>query len=70
MERKNAWKTYNEYELMRLEAFSKEYCKFLDAGKTERECAAECEKLAKAAGFKNLNELIEQGAEICYDLGG
>ena len=64
MERKNAWKTYNEYELMRLEAFAKEYCAFLDAGKTERECAAECEKLAKAAGFKNLYELIEQGAEV------
>ncbi len=64
MERKNAWKTYNEYELMRLEAFSKEYCAFLDAGKTERECAAECEKIAKAAGFRNLYELVEQGAEV------
>ena len=64
MERKNAWKDYSEYELMRLEAFAREYCAFLDAGKTERECAAECEKLARAAGFQDLNELIAAGKEV------
>ena len=64
MERRNAWKDYNEYELMRLEAFAKEYCKFLDAGKTERECAAECEVIAKNAGFKNLSDLVAEGAAV------
>ena len=38
MERRNAWKNYDNGELDALERFSAEYCAFLDAGKTEREC--------------------------------
>ena len=36
MERKNAWKTYSEEDISKLNAISAEYVKFLDNGKTER----------------------------------
>ena len=54
MERKNAWKTYDEAQLDALEALSKRYRAFLDAGKTERECVKEAVKQAKAMGFWNM----------------
>ena len=54
MERRNAWKQYDETEIKSLEAFCEEYKRFLDAGKTERECVAECVRIAKARGWKNL----------------
>ena len=38
MERKNAWKEYTEAENSELEKLNESYRKFLDAGKTEREC--------------------------------
>ena len=34
MERKNAWKNYDEQQLAGLEALAREYRKFLDNGKT------------------------------------
>ncbi len=54
MERRNAWRQYDETEIKSLEAFCEEYKRFLDAGKTERECVAECVRIAKARGWKNL----------------
>ena len=50
MERKNAWKTYSEEDISKLNAISAEYVKFLDNGKTERECVTETVAAAKAAG--------------------
>ena len=50
MERKNAWKTYSEEDISKLNAISAEYVKFLDNGKTERECVAQTVEMAKAKG--------------------
>lgn len=61
MERKNAWKSYDEQQLAGLEALAGEYRKFLDNGKTERECVSESVKLAKAAGYRDLDEVIAAG---------
>ena len=61
MERKNAWKNYDEQQLAGLEALGREYRKFLDNGKTERECVSESVKLAKAAGYRDLDEVIAAG---------
>ena len=61
MERKNAWKNYDEQQLAGLEALAREYRKFLDNGKTERECVSESVKLAKAAGYRELDEVIAAG---------
>ena len=54
MERKNAWKVYGDADLTTLEALSKRYRAFLDAGKTERECVREALTLARARGFEDM----------------
>ena len=64
MERKNAWETYDEKQLSALEAVCRRYRAFLDAGKTERECAAETIRQAKAAGYRDLDEAIEAGEKL------
>ena len=50
MERENAWKKYDGQALEAVEEAAKGYRDYLDKGKTERECAREAVRLAKAAG--------------------
>ncbi|MCQ2565604.1 MAG: aminopeptidase [Clostridia bacterium] len=64
MERKSAWKKYNEAELKALNAVCDSYKLFLDGGKTERECVAEGIALAEAAGYENLGDFIKAGKKI------
>ncbi len=63
MERKNAWAAYAEDD-SRVEAFAKAYCDFINNGKTERECVAYGEKLAKAHGFEDLNAVVRSGRKL------
>ena len=58
MERPNAWKNYTKTDLKKLEETAKEYKAFIDAGKTERECAAEAVNALEKAGYINLESLI------------
>ncbi len=64
MERKNAWKEYNEIQLNSLRELSEGYKGFLDNGKTERECVKQAVCMAEAHGFRNLEELIEKGEKL------
>ena len=64
MERKNAWKTYSEEDISKLNAISAEYVKFLDNGKTERECVAQTVEMAKAKGYRDLNTVIASGEKL------
>lgn len=64
MERTNAWKSYDQAALIRLEALSAQYRAFLDAGKTERECAAETVRLAALGGYRDLRELVASGTPL------
>ena len=64
MERTVAWNTYNKTELKKLETISKEYRAFLDAGKTERECVIGAIERAKAAGYRDLNEIIAENGKL------
>ena len=64
MERRNAWETYDEKQIGQLEAVCRRYRAYLDAGKTERECAAETIRLAKEAGYRSLSEAIEKGEKL------
>ena len=64
MYRKNAWEQYDEKELARLNAFAEKYKAYLDAGKTERECVTEAVRLAKEAGFADLDEVIRSGSKL------
>ena len=64
MERRNAWETYDEKQIGQLEDVCRRYRAYLDAGKTERECAAETIRLAKEAGYRSLSEAIEMGEKL------
>lgn len=64
MERRNAWLSYTEAEETRLEEVNKGYRRFLDRGKTERECVMETIKLAEAAGYVSLEEKRARGEQI------
>ena len=64
MERPNAWKTYTKTELKKLETFAKEYRAFIDAGKTERECAAITVDALEKAGFIALEKAAAEKKEL------
>ena len=59
MERKNCWKNYSQEDLKALEELCSGYRVFLDAGKTERECASEAVRMAQDAGYRDLSLVIE-----------
>lgn len=64
MERNNVWKEYTKKEIKELEKLNKQYREFLDAGKTERECVTEAVKMAKKAGYRDLQEVIAAEEEL------
>lgn len=55
MERKNAYLIMSDDEKSEMKSLCDEYRKFLDSGKTERECVREAVAAAKNAGFVDLD---------------
>lgn len=64
MERKNVWTTYDDEKLQELEKINADYRACLDAGKTERECVELAVARAQAAGYKDINKMIESGENL------
>ena len=64
MERPNAWKKYQPEELNAVQQMGEEYKRFLDLGKTERECVAETVEMLRAAGYISLEEALEKGSPL------
>lgn len=64
MVRKNAWTTYDKKQINELEKVSKGYLKFLDNGKTERECVKEIIKMAKEYGYMDLKDVIKNNKKL------
>ena len=64
MERTNLWKVYTDEQLVELEQLNEAYKSYLDTGKTERECVKEAIKMAKAAGYRDLKEVIAKGETL------
>ncbi len=61
MDKKNAWEKYPQgKQREEVFQFAEEYKSFLSACKTERECAQTLYEKAKANGFSDLEELIQQ----------
>lgn len=58
MDRRNAWKEYNEKEQEELYALNERYKTFISECKTERECVKGTIALAKAKGYRDLDEII------------
>lgn len=61
MEKKNCWEKYDKKQLKELETLNAEYKKFLDNGKTERECIDYIVNALEAEGYKELELLMKQG---------
>ena len=64
MERPNAWKSYTKAELKKLEDTAKEYKRFIDAGKTERECVTETVAALEKAGYIPLEKAAASGRKL------
>ncbi|MCD8249535.1 MAG: aminopeptidase [Lachnospiraceae bacterium] len=64
MERKNAWNTYDEEEYGKLYDIAEQYRQFISRGKTERECAGLTVEMAKAAGYRSLDEVRQSGEKL------
>lgn len=64
MERKNVWKDYTKKERKEMEELNVKYRRFLDEGKTERECVKASAALAEQAGYRNLWDVVEQGDSL------
>ena len=64
MERPNAWKNYNKTDLKNLEETAKEYRQFIDAGKTERECATYAVSALEKAGYISLGKAVSEGKKL------
>ena len=58
MERKNVWNSYTKKQKTELEKLCGRYRQFLDTGKTERECVKEAVRLAKEAGYRDLQDVM------------
>ncbi|MGB5824442.1 MAG: aminopeptidase [Proteocatella sp.] len=61
---KNAWLRLKDGEAFEVESFSKEYMNFIDKSKTERVCANEIIRQAKASGFINIEDVISGKNQI------
>lgn len=64
MERENAWNSYKDKQIKEVNKLADKYCRFLDAGKTERECIKEIVKAAKKAGYRDLEEICKNGEKL------
>ncbi len=64
MERKNAWKDYNEKDIKALEKFCTEYKDYLFKGKTEREGVKYIVEQAEKAGYKDIKTYIDGGKKL------
>ena len=64
--RKNGFDRIDAAELAAVNAYCKDYMAFLDAGKTERLCAAEAVHLAEQAGYRPLKrgEALKPGDKV------
>ncbi len=64
MEKKIAWETYKAKDVKAAEKFAGEYIDFISVGKTERECVKLSVEMAKAAGYKDLSEVVKKKGKL------
>ncbi len=64
MEGRNAGKQYGGADLAQVERLAADYIDFISANKTERECAAKAVEMARAAGYRSLDEAVASGKRL------
>ena len=62
--KKNSWKKYTEENLNELNRICDDYKRYITVSKTEREATKEIIKRAKAKGYKDLEEYINNNETI------
>ncbi|OOM07268.1 aminopeptidase [Clostridium saccharobutylicum] len=61
---KNAWNKYDSKEVKEVFDFCEGYKKFMSKCKTERECVKEVITLAKAEGYKDIEDIIKNKQQL------
>ena len=64
MERKNAWNTYEEEDLIQVNRIAEQYRQFISDCKTERECAVRIREMAEAAGYASLEKALREEGSL------
>lgn len=64
MERENAWKTYDDQAIDKMNQLTDDYIDFISECKTERECTARAIQMAKAQGYVSLDEARKAGTKL------
>ena len=64
MEKKNTWETYDEATLAKVDSFIDGYRRFLDNGKTERECIDVIVNTIEDAGYISMEQAIKNGRKL------
>ncbi len=64
MMRDTAWKSYDEAIMKDVFSLSEKYKNFISQCKTERECVKEAIRMAKVAGYVDLEEVIQSGKPL------
>lgn len=62
--KKNIWSTYNSDQLAELNEINEKYKSCLNAGKTERECVELSIRMAEAAGYRSIEEVMAAGEKL------
>jgi aspartyl aminopeptidase len=61
---KNVWSVIDAEETKKVFSFGDDYKLFLDAGKTERECALEIKRMAEKEGYVNYTTLLDSNEPL------
>ncbi|AWK52610.1 aminopeptidase [Clostridium beijerinckii] len=61
---KNAWSKYNDKQVKEVFEFCEGYKNFMSTCKTERECVKEAIKLAKAEGYKDIEDFLRDNKKL------
>lgn len=64
MKTESIWNKYSEKQLEELESLSADYRKFLDQGKTERECVSQIVNRIEDEGYVELEKILKEGKKI------
>ena len=64
MERKNAWKTYDEAQMKELQQLNADYINFLSECKTERECVKDTVIRVEENGYISIEKAMEENKTI------
>ena len=61
---KNIWAQAKQKKITAIDSFAKEYCDFLDNGKTERECTDYIVNAIEKEGYVELDKIIKDGSKL------